>query len=71
LQLEKLSMCASKLEIFESEIRTGSHYPPKDSIWALMFNVWRLSGKIIEELLCALLCMTVMHNDMHSRVSNC
>jgi len=32
-----------------------------------MVIVWRISGDIVRTVpLCALLCMTVVHNDMHT-----
>ena len=41
---------------------------PVDIIWAVMI-VWRIKGKIFRAVpvLCCVLCMTVVHNDMHTR----
>ena len=39
--------------------------PPVNIVWAVMI-LWRISGKL-SELFCAELCMTVVHNDTHTR----
>ena len=41
------------------------HLPPSDVIWGMMI-VWRIRGKIIRTVLCYMLCMTVVHSDMHT-----
>jgi len=42
--------------------------PPAGNIWAVMI-VRRILG-ILSELFCTVLCMTVVHSDMHTHMSS-
>jgi len=43
---------------------------PLSSRYHLSYFVWRVRGKIIRTVLGALLCMTVVHNDIHTHKSS-
>jgi len=43
-------------------------FPPVDIVSAMMI-FWRIREKIISTF-CAVLCMTVVHGDMHTRMSS-
>ena len=57
------------LKLLSHHITCLSPCPPTDIVWAKMI-LWRIRGKIKTVLFCAVLCMTVVHKDMHTRMSS-